>query len=449
MKNTAEKNTVREAPIIYNLFPRLVGPMKDWLPHMERAKNMGFNWIYINPFHFVGFSGSLYSIKDYYDFNPLFLDPDDKRTGVEQLKDVVKKAEELELQLMMDLVINHTAIDSVLIEDHKDWYKQNADGTIKNPGVWEGNRLVTVWGDLAEIDNAASKDLKKLRQYWLDLLHFYIDVGFHGFRCDAAYKVPAKMWDYLITNAKKHNSQTLFFAESLGCEIEDVIKLAKAGFDYTFNSSKWWDFEQPWCLQQYRENSKLAPSISFPESHDCQRLMNDYSGHVDAVKLRYAFASVFSTGLLMPIGFEFGFRKALHVVDTMPTDWETTNIDLSPFISQMNALKLEHIVLKEDNPIETVPTESSQVFAFMKTSHDLTEKALIILNKSSHSWERFYCSNMEKLFKFEGALKDVSIDHPMEYIPNDFEYYLPPCQMRILLCQKTQVDAPTTEVQGE
>ena len=33
---------------------------------------MGFNAVYINPFHYPGFSGSLYAVKDYYRLNPLF-----------------------------------------------------------------------------------------------------------------------------------------------------------------------------------------------------------------------------------------------------------------------------------------------------------------------------------------------------------------------------------------
>jgi hypothetical protein len=52
-------------PVIYNLFPTLVGPPAEWLPHAERAREMGFNWLYVNPFRDPGFPGSLYAVKDY------------------------------------------------------------------------------------------------------------------------------------------------------------------------------------------------------------------------------------------------------------------------------------------------------------------------------------------------------------------------------------------------
>ena len=32
---------------------------------------MAFDWVFVNPFHYPGFSGSLYAIKDYYRLHPL------------------------------------------------------------------------------------------------------------------------------------------------------------------------------------------------------------------------------------------------------------------------------------------------------------------------------------------------------------------------------------------
>lgn len=61
-----------QGPRIYNLFPLLAGPLPRWRPHMERAAAMGFTWIFVNPFHQAGYSGSLYSVKDYYAIDPRF-----------------------------------------------------------------------------------------------------------------------------------------------------------------------------------------------------------------------------------------------------------------------------------------------------------------------------------------------------------------------------------------
>ena len=57
------------------------------------------------------------------------------------------------LKVMLDLVINHTAIDSPLVTQHPEWYATDEDGRIKHPGAIDpaDATKVTVWGDLAEL----------------------------------------------------------------------------------------------------------------------------------------------------------------------------------------------------------------------------------------------------------------------------------------------------------
>ena len=48
----------------------------------------------------------------------------------------------------------------------------------------------TVWGDLAELDyRPPQRD--EIVAYFEELVRHYVGLGFRGFRCDAAYKVPA------------------------------------------------------------------------------------------------------------------------------------------------------------------------------------------------------------------------------------------------------------------
>jgi starch synthase (maltosyl-transferring) len=65
--------------ILYNLFPLLAGPFPRWQPHLDRARAMKFDWVYVNPIQRTGASGSLYSIADYFQLNPALLDPDQQR----------------------------------------------------------------------------------------------------------------------------------------------------------------------------------------------------------------------------------------------------------------------------------------------------------------------------------------------------------------------------------
>src|SRR5262249_19293720 len=149
----------------------------------------------------------------------------------------------------------------------------------------------------------------------------------------------------LISRARTLHPEAVFFAETLGCRLEEMEALGQAGFDYFYNSSKWWDFEAPWCLEQHARFGRIAPSIAFPESHDTERLAAETSGSEAIQRQRYAFAAFFSAGVQTTVGYEFGFRRRLDVVKTRPADREEARFDLTGFIGQVNALKRRHPLL--------------------------------------------------------------------------------------------------------
>jgi len=110
--------------IIYNLFPSLTGNVRDWKPHLIRAAEMGFDWVFINPIQYPGYSGSLYSIKDYFRLNPLFVDGASSTESVAEFKRMAQDAQALGRKLMVDLVVSHCAFDSDLITEHPGWFRK-------------------------------------------------------------------------------------------------------------------------------------------------------------------------------------------------------------------------------------------------------------------------------------------------------------------------------------
>src|SRR3546814_19111994 len=66
---------------------------------------------------------------------------------------------------------------------------------------------------------------------------------------------------------------------------------------------------------------------------------------------RYLFAAAFSTGVMMPIGYEFGFRRKPDVVGTRPEDWEDPKFDLSDFIAEVNRTKASLPVRSEERRV--------------------------------------------------------------------------------------------------
>jgi starch synthase (maltosyl-transferring) len=373
---------------IYNLFPTLAGSITDWTAHLPRIAVMGFNAVYLNPFHYPGFSGSLYAVKDYYRLNPRFRGSSRKKDDA-LLRDFTAAAKGHGLRVIMDLVVNHTAKDSELAARRPQWFARDENGEVMSPFAVDPDNpeRKTVWGDLAELDyRPPQRD--EIVAYFEELVRHYVGLGFGGFRCDAAYKVPAVAWRRLVDAAKAVDPEVVFCAENLGAREEEVLALADAGFDYLFNSLKWWDFESPWLLDQYEKFRHIAPSIAFPESHDTERLVTELlaagfpEGQIEArYRQAYALAAAFSTGVMMPMGYEYGWSRRISVVPNgEEADPEPPRFDLSADIAAINRTKAAVPTLNQEGPQRRLGGRDDPLLVLLRQSESGGERALVLVN---------------------------------------------------------------------
>ena len=264
------------------------------------------------------------------------------------------------------------------------------------------------------------------------MVEYLLELGFDGFRCDAAYQLPRDFWRRLIRDVNS-GREVSFVAETLGCTADQTKETATGGFHYIFNSAKWWDFYEPWLFEQYELTRDIAGSIGFPESHDTERLCAELGGNVAGLKQRYLFSALFSTGVMIPVGFEFGFRKRLDVVKTRPTDWEEPTADLRPFITAVNAVKRRYSVFHEECPASILPYHNPNILLLWKAATRDRSEALIILNKDIHCHQEFATDNFRHYFQAQAPLRDVSPEYALEFVPEPFHYALRPGQGIVLV----------------
>jgi starch synthase (maltosyl-transferring) len=420
--------------ILYNLFPLLAGPFPRWSEHFSRAAAMGFDWVFVNPIQQLGASRSLYSIADYFRVNPAFLDAQSPASSEEQTRQMLAQGRAAGLKVMIDLVINHCAIDSRLTREHPDWFVRGPAGEIINSSCYHNGEKV-VWEDLAQFDHLHARDSEGLYRYCVSVADHLLQLGFEGFRCDAAYQVPPKFWRRLIREIKSRHPHTVFLAETLGCSADQTKDTASAGFDFVLNSSKWWDFHGWWLIEQYNLVRETTRSISFPESHDTPRLCEELNGNLEGLKQRYLFSALFSAGVMM--GFEYGIRKSLHVIQTTPADWQTNGMNLCPYITKVNAIKNAHPVFHEESPASILPFQNPNILLLWKASAKHRDEALLILNKDLRHHQEFYTDHFRQYVQSGAPLHDVSPEYPMEYLHEPFHYALRPGQGIVLVTSRT------------
>lgn len=459
----------------YNLFPPLLGHIKNWYSHIDRIKEMGFEWVYINPITYSGFSGSLYAVKNYYQYSPAFFSSTDKNKAEEELKDFIAYCRNKQIKLMIDLVINHSSKDCNLVEEHFEWYKTK-DGALQSPGAWDNGKWIE-WGDLAIFNNKRNpneKDddenereedkeiyindneiLNPIWLYWNDLIKHNLDLGFMGFRCDAAYKVPKELWKYLIDNAKKINNEIIFFAESLGCTIEDTEKLIDAGFDYVASSAKWWDYEEEWFLEQYDIARERCRQIAFPSNHDTKRLISEYDGNIWRVKQTFLFTAIVCDMWMITAGDEYGFFKRCNVVGGNEKDYENISYDLSEYIKDMTSYIKNNDVLADCGKIVSLDIEEKRELYELKKETDINnefyeKEKKYKEKKEKDPFRKFYKYSLDENDKLliivnitskirelnaseYGIKEDISFENKIENINDTIEIL--PYQLKIFTVQ--------------
>ena len=108
---------------------------------------------------------------------------------------------------MLDLVINHTGWGSAEWEEHPEWFVRKHDGEFESPGAWN-----VVWEDLVEMDQRHVT----LWDYLANAFLIWCRRGVDGFRCDAGYKIPPHVWQFITAKVRREFPNTVFLLEGLG-----------------------------------------------------------------------------------------------------------------------------------------------------------------------------------------------------------------------------------------
>lgn len=136
---------------------------------------------------------------------------------------------------------------------------------------------------------------------------------------------------------------------------------------------------------------------------------------------------------MMPIGYEYGFRRPLHVVDTRPEHWEDPALDLTKFISRVNRIKSTYPVFQEESPVQTLEHPNPAVLLMWKAATASNEQALIVLNKDPWNRQHFHCGDLYRHVQAPPPLLDVSPEWPLDYLPTPFDFELAPGMARVMV----------------
>jgi len=336
--------------LIYSVFVRnhtKEGTFRAMIPDLDRIKALGTDIIWVLPIHPIGelhrkgSLGSPYANLDYRAVNPEY-------GALEDFKALVDAIHEKGMRCMIDVVYNHTSPDSVLWNEHPEYFYKKPDGK-------PGNR-VGDWTDIIDLDY----NVPELWDYQIETLKGWA-LLVDGFRCDVASLVPVDFWVRARKEVAEIKPDFVWLAESIhrifnvDCRLRgmyaatDVQAYEAFDIEYEYDLRDTFDAYLDgsgslahWLdLLNFQDFAYPANynKLRYLENHDTERIASRMCGGFSLEN--YTAMSFFLKGTtLIYGGQEFAVQHRPSLFDADPIDWET-GTDLSPLVTKLAALKKE------------------------------------------------------------------------------------------------------------
>lgn len=189
----------------------LKGSLRGIIDHLDYIKELGADIIYMTPI-FSSNTSHKYNIDDYYRIDPSFGTKED-------LKELVSRAHELGMYVILDGVFNHTAIDFFAFKDIREKEERSA---YLNWYYLEDFPLVIEWGkkpnfktfSYAAFMPKLNLQNKETADYVIDVASYWIrECDIDGWRLDVADEINHAFWKRFRREIKAVKKDTLIIGE--------------------------------------------------------------------------------------------------------------------------------------------------------------------------------------------------------------------------------------------
>lgn len=188
---------------IYQIYPKSfydsngdgIGDIRGIIEKLDYIKSLGVDYIWSTPFFVSPLKDNGYDVEDYKKINPLF-------GTMEDVEELIKKAEERGMGLMFDMVFNHTSTQHEWFQKALQGDKEYMDYYIFKDGVpqspptnWQSKFGGSAWEYVPSLKkwylhlfDATQADLNwknpKVREELKEVIRFWKNKGVKGFRFD-------------------------------------------------------------------------------------------------------------------------------------------------------------------------------------------------------------------------------------------------------------------------
>ena len=428
---------------LYTLIPSASGTISDWKRILPGITAMGFDSIHLLPISTMGYSNSPYASTELFDVDPRYRDPSDPRPTLDQFEDFVETCRQQGIRLCLDLVLNHIAIDSRMVQSCPDWMMPDdaePDG-FKRAGCWHMQSWIR-WEDLVPVHYEHPNTFVR-RDIW-DYMKSYA-LFWSNY---AAYTGGMVRFDNL------HSSNTDFVAELsatlrdeypdltiLGEYFTDEVTLEKTVPEWGINLllANSWEYPFGPPLRHYLG---YLHAVSGRLRHLCAITTHDTGvpsqlfGSSRSALPRYAICALYTMGQTgMVQGVEAG------VTDRIPFIGPARKLDLAPlpefqeFFARINALLIKHPVFTQGGNLTFVDGGLEAVLgAFRRDTSGRGSHFLVFANLDIYHPQTLTANLADCQLPFPIRARDPWSGETTMIPSPTHSFTLEPCGIKVLEC---------------
>ncbi len=405
------------------------GNLRGIINKLGYLKKLGVSILYLSPI-FEASSNHKYDTGDYKKIDPMFGDED-------TFKELINKAKEKDISIVLDGVFSHTGADSKYFNMYGNYNSlgayQSKESTYYSWYMFEEfPQKYKSWWDVKTLPN-----INELENSYMDYIIYdkdsvinkWIDMGVKGWRLDVADELPTKFIRELKKELKKADNDSILIGEVwedasnkisygqrrsylLGEELDSVM-----GYPFRNNMFSFLKGEINSCelCNRYMQIKENYPKESFKSNlnligtHDVTRAKTELNNDGDLVKLAVAIQMTFEGVPYIYYGDEAGLCGGVDPDNRRTYPWKNEDEDMLNFYKDIIKIRNKNKLLSSGST-EFIYTRNDSVFAFIRFNED-NDRIIILVNRSE---------NIESVsLNIEGSfIEEISIKYSSKKVSN-------------------------------
>lgn len=386
------------------------GDIQGIIDNLDYIKDTGATAIWLTPV--MKNQTEFFDSDGYHGYWPIdFFQTDEHVGSMEKFTELINKAHDKKMKIVLDIPLNHTAWEHPFYKDpekKETWYHNIGDIQDFDDPYQAENGSMFGLPDLAQENPEVSK-------YLIDVSKFWIDKGIDGFRLDAVKNVPVSFWNEFSHEIHQYAGQDFYLVGE--CFDGDPAKLNKfqgadmdALFDYPLHftmknvfahdgSMRELANKMAECDAKYEHPEMMS---AFLDNHDTVRFLTEAGGDKNKMKLALGFQMTINRIPSVYYGTEQAMDGGCDIMGEIHNrdDMEFgKDPDMLAYFKQLTTIRQENPALRTGDMKEM--WQDDKVLAYSRSCPE--QEAIVILNNNYNPEYR------EIPLRAESGIKDGTV----------------------------------------